>query len=122
MSTPFPHTCTIIRPPATDSRTIDDESGQPIGDDHPGLKVYSGRCFLDEGAEAVRRERGGDTNVRGDAVLRLPARAAVFDQDQDAVTVEANGVTRTARITKTSYLRRRVHLLLSYDARATSAW
>ncbi len=117
MPTPFPHTCQITRP-GNDTRPIDPESGQPVGDPPDPVEVYVGRCYLDESGEAIRREKGGDTDIEGESVLRLPKRAGVFDSEADSVTVAANGVTRTARIVREKYLRHRVHLLLTYETLA----
>lgn len=120
MPLPFPHSCTITRP-GEDTRPLDPEFGQPIGPEPRPVTVYAGRCYLDERGEAVRRQKGGDVNLAGQGVLRLPADAGVFDEETDTVTVTANGARRRARITRTSYLRHRTELLLAYDTRAEAA-
>ena len=122
MPAPFPHSCTVTRPPTVDPRPIDEESGQPVGEAPDPVVVYSGRCFFDESAQSVKREMGGDVAVEGKAVLVLPKAAALFDHDTDVITVTANGYTYSGlSLIKTSYTRRRTVLVIDLKNRPVPA-
>ena len=122
MPAPFPHQCTITRPNPNDTRPIDPESGQPVGEPPAPVLVYSGRCLFDESVQSIRREMGGEVDVGGKATLRLPRTEALFDQDTDTAQVTANGrVFDGARVVKVSYPRRRTVLVLDLKNRPTLA-
>ena len=122
MPAPFPHTCTISRPNPDDSRPINGESGQPVGEAPAPLLLYRGRCHFDEAAQTVKRQMGGDVDVEGKAVLVLPKTAVLLDQDTDEVSVSANGYRYSgAGILRVSYNRRRIVLVLDLQQRPTLA-
>ena len=62
----------------------------------------------------MRREKGGDVDVSGQALLELPRGAVpVLDAEIDLVTVRANGVVSRHRIIRASNRRFDVRLLLT---------
>lgn len=109
--------CTITRP-GEDERAIDTESGQPIGDPPADVEVYAGDCFVDERGETVAREQGGDPDVAGKAVIQLPAEAAVFNTEADALVAVFSGVTRSGRILSPMYMLTQIRLLVTWETLA----
>jgi hypothetical protein len=76
----------------------------------------------------VLREKGGDTDIDGDSVLKLPVRSAdgspvvrVFSAETNEFSAIANGILHEGRVTKVRYPRRRVHLLVSKDTQGVAA-
>lgn len=119
----FFDTCAITRENPVDARPIDDESGQPTGAAPDPVTVYSGACAVLDKGEVVLREKGGDTDVEGEAVVKLPYYdGTVFserpDVDLDTVSATFNGATRTGRIVRLRYLDTQVRLLVQWDTRA----
>jgi hypothetical protein len=111
-------TCAIRRPDPDDERLTDAESGQPIGDAPDPITVYAGDCYVDERGESIARMQGGDVDVDGKAVMKVPFGSGPYDSETDDVSATFNGVSRDARILDTIYLLSEVRLLVTWMTRA----
>ena len=114
------HWCRIWKPSETDTRPTDPETGQPIGDP-PVDTTYEGECLYSESGFMVSREKGGDTDIEGEAVILLPRYAGIIDEEENRIDVKAEVNYDDMRITRVRYDRRYVHLLVTPMSGPTEA-